>query len=103
MLVNIFLWGFLVLGIYLVMRTYLVLRIFLVEGLVHFLMLIFIVLYIFLMNLLNPFLFLLIDYLILFGVREVGHHPLTRQPQPKLDQVRLWRLRSRRRTRAGTT
>ena len=88
---------FLVLGLYLVAWGFLFLKIFPEDVLAYFLR------WIFIMDLLNLFL-ILVFYLfsIHYRVREVGHHPLKRQPQPKLEQVRLWQWRFRRGTRTGT-
>ena len=93
------LWIFLVLCIFLVLLIYLVLRIFLEDDLEFFLLWIFLVQCIFLMKLLNRlffqiyfylaktfylFIILLINLSVQYRVREVGHHPLKRQPLPKL-------------------
>ena len=75
---------FLVVGLYLEVWDVLWLGIFLVDVLVCYLMLTFFLLGIFLFLklflVLEPYLFS-----IQVRVREVGHHPLKRQPQPKLE------------------
>ena len=77
---------FLVLGLYLVAWGFLFLNIFLEDVLAYFLR------WIFNVDLLNLFLvlgiFLILVFYLLsihYRVREVGHHPLKRQPQPKLE------------------
>ena len=105
------------LRIFLVLWIYLVLWIFLEDDLEFFLLWIFLVQCIFLMKLLNRlffllylflaktlylFIILLINLSVQYRVREVGHHPLKRQPLPKLG-FQHRQVQFRQATRSGTT